>query len=112
MGYEYYPESLANTLRRAWAYTGGSIPLLALRRTSHGSGGTCNYSATVPSYVPDQVVQNGDTVYLLSIANRRVSRCTACFGALGATRSHVVFTKTLSSVIARTGTRQSCCTAR
>jgi hypothetical protein len=42
--------------------------------SSHGTGASCNYSATVPNYVPDQVVQNGDTVYLLSIANRRVYR--------------------------------------
>lgn len=41
---------------------------------SHGSGGACNYAATVPNYVPDQVVQQGDTVYLLSSANRRVYR--------------------------------------
>jgi beta-glucosidase len=27
MGYEYYPESLPNTLRRAWEVTGGKVPL-------------------------------------------------------------------------------------
>ncbi|HEU5136784.1 MAG TPA: hypothetical protein VFU13_16680 [Steroidobacteraceae bacterium] len=42
--------------------------------TGHGSGGLCNYGATIPSYVPDQVVQQGDVVYLLSGANRRVYR--------------------------------------
>jgi beta-glucosidase len=35
MGYEYYPESLANTLRRAWDYTGGNVPLLV---TENGIG--------------------------------------------------------------------------
>jgi hypothetical protein len=41
---------------------------------SHGSGGVCDYGATVPSYVPDQVLSEGDTIYLLSSANRRVYR--------------------------------------
>jgi hypothetical protein len=41
---------------------------------SHGNGGNCDYTAAVPNYVPDQVVQSGDTVYLLSSANRRVYR--------------------------------------
>jgi beta-glucosidase len=35
MGYEFYPESLANTLRRAWDYTGGQIPLVV---TENGIG--------------------------------------------------------------------------
>ena len=42
--------------------------------TSHGSGGACNYAATMPDYLPDQVVQGGDIVYLLSSANKRVYR--------------------------------------
>ena len=33
---------------------------------AHGSGGVCNYGATIPNYTPDQVVQNGDIIYLLS----------------------------------------------
>src|SRR6185369_5416453 len=37
---------------------------------SHGNGAQCNYAATIPSYVPDQVVNDGDTVYLLSTANK------------------------------------------
>jgi hypothetical protein len=41
---------------------------------SHGSGGVCNFSATIPSYLPDRVAQNGDLIYLLSTANRRVYR--------------------------------------
>ena len=48
---------------------------------AHGTGGTCNYAATIPNYVPDQVVQNGDTVYLLSSANRRVYRWSISAGA-------------------------------
>jgi beta-glucosidase len=35
LGYEYYPEALAATIRRAWEYTGGKIPLLV---TENGIG--------------------------------------------------------------------------
>ena len=37
MGYEFYPASLGNCLRRAWEYTGGTIPLLV---TENGIGTT------------------------------------------------------------------------
>jgi beta-glucosidase len=37
MGYEFYPAALGNCLRRAWDYTGGSIPLLV---TENGIGTT------------------------------------------------------------------------
>jgi beta-glucosidase len=37
MGYEFYPASLGNCLRRAWDYTGGSVPLLV---TENGIGTT------------------------------------------------------------------------
>jgi beta-glucosidase len=37
MGYEFYPLSLANCLRRAWDYTGGTLPLLV---TENGIGTT------------------------------------------------------------------------
>jgi beta-glucosidase len=37
MGYEFYPASLANCLRRAWDYTGGRLPLLV---TENGIGTT------------------------------------------------------------------------
>jgi beta-glucosidase len=37
MGYEFYPASLANCLRRAWAYSGGALPLLV---TENGIGTT------------------------------------------------------------------------
>jgi beta-glucosidase len=37
MGYEFYPDSLANCLRRAWDYTGGRVPLLV---TENGIGTT------------------------------------------------------------------------
>ncbi|HVB91566.1 MAG TPA: family 1 glycosylhydrolase [Acidimicrobiales bacterium] len=37
MGYEFYPASLANCLRRAWDYTGGALPLLV---TENGIGTT------------------------------------------------------------------------
>ena len=48
---------------------------------AHGSGGVCNYAATVPNYTPDQVVSQGDIVYLLSSANRRVYRWSMATGA-------------------------------
>ena len=35
MGYEFWPEALEATLRRAWAYTGGQVPLLV---TENGIG--------------------------------------------------------------------------
>jgi beta-glucosidase len=37
MGYEFYPASLGNCLRRAWHYTGGTVPLLV---TENGIGTT------------------------------------------------------------------------
>jgi beta-glucosidase len=37
MGYEFYPASLGNCLRRAWSYTGGSVPLSV---TENGIGTT------------------------------------------------------------------------
>jgi beta-glucosidase len=35
MGYEYYPEALAATIRRAWEVTGGQVPILV---TENGIG--------------------------------------------------------------------------
>jgi beta-glucosidase len=35
MGYEYYPESLAATIRRAWEVTGGQVPIIV---TENGIG--------------------------------------------------------------------------
>jgi beta-glucosidase len=35
MGYEYWPESLAATIRRAWEVTGGEVPILV---TENGIG--------------------------------------------------------------------------
>ena len=35
MGYEYYPEALAATIRRAWEITGGEVPILV---TENGIG--------------------------------------------------------------------------
>jgi beta-glucosidase len=37
MGYEFYPASLGNCLRRAWTYTHGAIPLIV---TENGIGTT------------------------------------------------------------------------
>jgi beta-glucosidase len=37
MGYEFYPQSLGNCLRRAASYTGGTLPLLV---TENGIGTT------------------------------------------------------------------------
>ena len=46
MGYEFYPASLGNCLRRAWDYTGGSIPCSSPRtgsgrRTTNSASTTC-----------------------------------------------------------------------
>jgi hypothetical protein len=41
---------------------------------SHANGSACNYAATMPDFLPDQVVQGGNIVYLLSSANKRVYR--------------------------------------
>jgi hypothetical protein len=49
--------------------------------SAHGSGGVCDYGATMPAYTPDQVVQHGDTIYLLSAANNRVYRWSITAGA-------------------------------
>ena len=48
---------------------------------THGTGGVCNYGATIPNYTPDQVVSQGDVIYLLSTANRRVYRWSITAGA-------------------------------
>jgi hypothetical protein len=48
---------------------------------AHGTGSSCNYGATIPAYVPDQVAQQGDIIYLLSAANRRVYRWSISQGA-------------------------------
>jgi hypothetical protein len=48
--------------------------------SAHGSGGVCDHDATIPDYYPDQVVNNGDIIYLLSSANRRVYRWSMATG--------------------------------
>ena len=48
--------------------------------TSHGDGVHCNYAATIPNYVPDQMINDGDTIYLLSSANKRVYRWSISTG--------------------------------
>ncbi|QBE64058.1 hypothetical protein [Pseudoduganella lutea] len=47
----------------------------ACHAAAEGNGTACNYTAVIPSYMPDRVLaDNGDTVYLLSVANKRVYR--------------------------------------
>jgi hypothetical protein len=48
---------------------------------AHGDGVHCDYASTVPNYVPDQVINDGDTVYLLSSANKRVYRWSIATGS-------------------------------
>jgi hypothetical protein len=48
--------------------------------STHGSGGVCNYAATMPDYVPDQIVEHDGIVYLLSSVNRRVYRWSIAEG--------------------------------
>ena len=48
---------------------GRSMPIRRTPRATCRSMATacnCNYGATIPNYVPDQVVSDGDTIYLLS----------------------------------------------
>ncbi len=47
---------------------------------AHGVNGVCNYAATVPSYIPDQVVSHDGIIYLLSRANKRVYRWSIAKG--------------------------------
>ena len=48
---------------------------------AHGNGVICNPGATVPDFVPDQIVQQGNIIYLLSNSNRRVYRWSISGGA-------------------------------
>jgi len=48
--------------------------------SAHGDGVHCDYGATVPGFVPDQIVSDGDTIYLLSSINKRVYRWSIADG--------------------------------
>jgi hypothetical protein len=80
-----YPDAWNSGRSQSDSTTGLSLDAFpqdsACYLASHGSGASCNYTATVPNYVPDQVVHHGDTVYLLSTANRRVYRYSIASGA-------------------------------
>ncbi len=73
-----YPDSWNSGRTQADSATGLTLDAFAqdaaCYNASHGSGGVCNYAATVPNFTPDQIVSDGTTVYLLSIANKRVYR--------------------------------------
>jgi hypothetical protein len=47
---------------------------------AHGSGGVCNYGATIPDYTPDQIANAGNVVYLLSRTNQRIYRYSMTSG--------------------------------
>jgi hypothetical protein len=70
-----YPDALVNGVPSTTGLQVDAFPLdAACWLAAHGSGGVCNYAATVPAFVPEHVIQAGDTIYLLSITNRRVYR--------------------------------------
>jgi len=73
-----YPDSWNSGRTQADSTTGLTLDAFAqdaaCYNASHGSGGVCNYAATVPNFTPDQIASDGTTVYLLSIANKRVYR--------------------------------------
>ena len=70
-----YPDAMVSGVPSTTGLTVDAFPLdAACWLPSHGSGGVCNPAGTVPAFVPDHVIQEGDTIYLLSIANRRVYR--------------------------------------
>jgi hypothetical protein len=79
-----YPDAWNSGSSQADSTTGLTLDAFAQDSAcwlaAHGSGGVCNYGATLPNYEPDQIVQNGDTVYLLSTANRRVYRWSIASG--------------------------------
>jgi len=76
-----YPDALVNGVPSTTGLLVDAFPLdAACWLAAHGSGGVCNYAATVPAYVPDQVFNEGDVVYLLSRANRRVYRWSIATG--------------------------------
>jgi beta-glucosidase len=71
MGYEFYPASLGNCLRRAWEYTGGSLPLLV---TENGIGTTddeqridyvCQALSSVLDAIDDGIDVRGYTYWSL-----------------------------------------------
>ena len=80
-----YPDAWNPGMSQADSTTGLTLDVYpqdsACWLLAHGNGVTCNYGATIPNYVPDQVVSNGDIVYLLSGANRRVYRWSMATGA-------------------------------
>ena len=80
-----YPDAWNSGMTQGDSTTGLTLDAFpndsACYLASHGSGGVCNYAATIPSYLPDKVVQHGDVIYLLSRANRRVYRWSISGGA-------------------------------
>lgn len=70
-----YPDAMVSGVPSTTGLQVDAFPLdTACWLAAHGTGGICDYAATVPAYVPDQVLNDGDVVYLLSRANRRVYR--------------------------------------
>lgn len=42
--------------------------------SEHGDGSNCDYAATMPEFIPDQIVSDGDIIYYLSKSNGRIYR--------------------------------------
>jgi beta-glucosidase len=62
MGYEFWPESLGACLRRAWDYTGGSVPLLV---TENGIGYVQRALGGVLACIADGIDVRGYTYWSL-----------------------------------------------
>lgn len=45
-----------------------------------GNGTVCDYAARVPAFIPDQIIGEGDIIYLLSKANSRIYRWSISAG--------------------------------
>jgi len=73
-----YPDSWNSGRRQSDSTTGLVLDAYpkdtACYTAAHGVNGVCNYAATVPNYIPDQVVSHNGVIYLLSRANKRVYR--------------------------------------
>ena len=74
-----YPDAWNAGMSQADSTTGLTLDAFpndsACYLPAHGNGGVCNYGATIPNYVPDQVVSDGDVD--LPVEQRPTGACTA-----------------------------------
>jgi hypothetical protein len=79
-----YPDAWNAGKRQSDSTTGLTLDAFpkdtACFNVAHGVNGLCNYAATVPGYIPDQVVSHDGIIYFLSKANKRVYRWSIAKG--------------------------------